>query len=146
MGKVDQGVFTYWVLAHQTGRPLSYLGYGGTGKQVRDLIHVEDVVELIDRQLGAPDEWAGRLVNVGGGRESSLSLVEATALCQALTGRTVPVRAAGEDRPGDVRIYLTDASRLYALTDWRPQRGAEQTLADIAAWVRAHESLVVGAS
>src|SRR4051812_33879062 len=107
MGKVDQGVFTYWMLAHQTGRPLSYIGYGGTGKQVRDLIHVDDVVELIDRQLGAPDEWAGRLVNVGGGRECSLSLAETTALCRELTGRTVPVGVAGEDRPGDVRIYLT---------------------------------------
>src|SRR4051794_39716054 len=75
MGKVDQGVFTFWVLAHQTGRPLSYIGYGGKGKQVRDLIHVDDVVELIDLQLSDPDEWRGRLVNVGGGREISLSLV-----------------------------------------------------------------------
>src|SRR4051812_42569723 len=145
MGKVDQGVFTYWVLAHQTGRPLSYIGYGGVGKQVRDLIHVEDVVELIDLQLGAPDEWAGRLVNVGGGRERSLSLAETTALCQELTGNTVPVEAAAQDRPGDVRIYLTDASRLYGLTDWRPRLSAEQTLADIARWVRENEALVVSA-
>src|SRR3954453_22601480 len=57
MGKVDQGVFTFWLLAHQTGRPLKYIGYGGTGKQVRDLLHVDDLVELIERQLSAPDEW-----------------------------------------------------------------------------------------
>jgi CDP-paratose 2-epimerase len=145
MGKVDQGVFTYWVLAHQTGRPLSYIGYGGVGKQVRDLIHVDDVVELIDLQLSHPDEWAGRLVNVGGGREISLSLAETTALCRELTGTTVPIGAAGSDRPGDVRIYLTDASRLYSLTDWRPQRGAAETLEDIARWVRDHEDLVVAA-
>jgi CDP-paratose 2-epimerase len=145
MGKVDQGVFTYWVLAHQTGRPLSYIGYGGVGKQVRDLIHVEDVVDLIDLQLSSPGEWAGRLVNVGGGREISLSLAETTALCRELTGNEVPVGAADSDRPGDVRIYLTDASRLYSLTDWRPARSAEETLADIAAWVREHEPLVVAA-
>src|SRR3954451_10908727 len=48
MGKVDQGIFTHWVLAHQTGRPLRYIGYGGAGKQVRDLLHVDDLVELID--------------------------------------------------------------------------------------------------
>jgi len=145
MGKVDQGVFTYWVLAHQTRRPLSYIGYGGVGKQVRDLIHVDDVIELIDRQLSAPEVWAGRLVNVGGGRAGSLSLAETTALCQELTGNVVPVGVADSDRPGDVRIYLTDASRLYALTDWRPLRSAAETLEDIARWVRDNEALVVSA-
>jgi CDP-paratose 2-epimerase len=145
MGKVDQGVFTFWVLAHQTGRSLRYIGYGGEGKQVRDLLHVDDLVELIDRQLCAPDHWRGQTVNVGGGREVSLSLAETTALCRELTGNEVPTPAAGEDRPGDVRIYLTDASRLYELTDWRPQRGAADTLADIAAWVREHEALVLAA-
>ena len=136
MGKVDQGVFSFWVLAHHEERPLSYIGYGGAGKQVRDLLHVDDLVDLIDRQLAAPGDWAGRTVNVGGGREISLSLRETTELCRELTGRTVPIAAAGEDRPGDVRIYLTDASRLYGLTDWRPRHSAEQTLADIAAWAR----------
>src|SRR4051812_38664867 len=145
MGKVDQGVFTYWVLAHQTGRRLSYIGYGGVGKQVRDLIHVDDVVDLIALQVGAPDDWRGRTVNVGGGRDISLSLAETTALCRELTGREVPVAAAHEDRPGDVRIYLTDASRLFGLTDWRPERGAQDTLADIAKWIREHESLVLSA-
>src|SRR3954470_4808978 len=58
MGKVDQGVFTYWVLAHQMRRPLQYIGYGGLGKQVRDLIHVDDVVALIDLQVSRPHEWA----------------------------------------------------------------------------------------
>jgi CDP-paratose 2-epimerase len=145
MGKVDQGVFTYWLLAHQTGRPLRYIGYGGTGKQVRDLLHVEDLVELIDRQLSAPDQWRGRTLNVGGGREVSLSLAETTALCRELTGREVPVGVAEEDRPGDVRIYLTDASRLYGMTDWRPQRSAADTLADTAAWLRENEALVLSA-
>ena len=54
MGKVDQGVFTYWMLAHHFGRPLSYIGFGGTGKQVRDLLHVDDLVELVDEQLARP--------------------------------------------------------------------------------------------
>jgi CDP-paratose 2-epimerase len=145
MGKVDQGVFTYWMLAHHIKRPLQYIGYGGTGKQVRDLIHVDDVVDLIDLQLAAPGEWASRIVNVGGGREISLSLAETTELCQALTGNTVPIGVADSDRPGDVRIYLTDASRLYGLTDWRPRRGASETLSDIADWIREHEALVVAA-
>ncbi len=54
MGKVDQGVFTHWVLAHQFRRPLTYIGFGGEGKQVRDLLHVEDLVDLVERQLLDP--------------------------------------------------------------------------------------------
>ena len=69
MGKTDQGVFTHWMLAHHFGRELSYIGFGGSGKQVRDLLHVEDLLDLLERQLDAPERWDGVTVNVGGGRE-----------------------------------------------------------------------------
>ena len=59
MGKVDQGVFTHWMLSHHFGRDLSYIGYGGTGKQVRDLMHVDDLVDLVEEQLGAPSTGRG---------------------------------------------------------------------------------------
>ena len=142
MGKVDQGVFTFWLLAHRFGLDLRYIGYGGKGKQVRDLLHVDDLVELIDEQLGDPARWAGRTVNVGGGREVSLSLLETTALCRELTGREVPIGAAGEDRPGDLRIYLSDCRRLFELTDWRPRRDARTILSDTLEWIEAHEKAV----
>ena len=54
MGRVDQGVFTFWLLHHHFGRPLTYIGYGGGGLQVRDLLHVADLVELVDEQLADP--------------------------------------------------------------------------------------------
>jgi CDP-paratose 2-epimerase len=142
MGKVDQGVFTFWMLAHVLGRPLQYIGYGGTGKQVRDLLHVEDLVELIDEQLGDPQRWAGVTVNVGGGRDVSLSLLETTQLCRELTGREVPVTASGSDRPGDLRIYLSDCSKLFGLTEWRPRRDARTVLADTLEWIVANEAAV----
>jgi CDP-paratose 2-epimerase len=142
MGKVDQGVFTYWALAHHFGRELRYIGYGGAGKQVRDLLHVDDLVDLVDEQLADPSRWAGRTVNVGGGREVSLSLRETTELCAELTGRRVAVEPAGEDRPGDLRIYLSDCRRLHGLTDWRPRRGARAVLEDTLEWIAANEAAV----
>ena len=69
MGKVDQGVFTYWMLAHYFRRPLAYIGFGGSGKQVRDVLHVDDLIELLDEQLAAPEQWKGVTANVGGGRD-----------------------------------------------------------------------------
>jgi nucleoside-diphosphate-sugar epimerase len=56
------------MLSHYFGRPLAYLGYGGSGKQVRDLLHMDDLLELIEEQLRHPDHWAGTTFNVGGGR------------------------------------------------------------------------------
>ncbi|MFN8215850.1 MAG: NAD-dependent epimerase/dehydratase family protein [Solirubrobacterales bacterium] len=145
MGKVDQGVFTHWMLAHHFDQPLSYIGFGGTGKQVRDLLHVEDLVDLVERQLLAPGEWDGRTVNVGGGRECSLSLRETTAICRRLTGRELPIGAVAETRQGDVPIYLSDCSRLFGLDEWRPRRSAEQALADIHEWIAADEERIAQA-
>jgi CDP-paratose 2-epimerase len=145
MGRVDQGVFTYWMLAHHFGRPLAYIGFGGSGKQVRDLLHVDDLLDLIDRQLAEPEAWAGAIVNVGGGRACSLSLLETTALCREITGRIVEVSAAGQDRPGDVPIYISDCSYLHEMTDWRPRRGPSEILADIHAWICEHESALATA-
>ena len=139
MGKVDQGVFAWWLLSHQFGQPLSYIGYGGSGKQVRDLLHVEDLVDLIDEQVLAPDAWSGVTANVGGGREGSLSLLETTALCQELTGREVPIGVVPENREGDVPIYLSDCGHLHSLTDWRARRNPRQVLADTLAWSSEHE-------
>jgi CDP-paratose 2-epimerase len=140
MGKVDQGVFTYWMLAHHFQRPLAYIGFGGTGKQVRDLLHVEDLLDLIDEQLGDPDRWAGATVNVGGGRGCSLSLLETTDLCREIIGRITDVRSSGEDRPGDIPIYISDCTRLHEMTDWRARRGPAEILADIHAWIVKHEA------
>ncbi|MBN8868861.1 MAG: NAD-dependent epimerase/dehydratase family protein [Solirubrobacterales bacterium] len=142
MGKVDQGVFTHWMLAHEFEKPLSYIGFGGSGKQVRDLLHVDDLVDLIEEQLADPEGWAGQTFNVGGGRDVSLSLVEASRICARLTGHELEVGAVPEDRDGDVPLYISDCSRLFAHTNWRPKRDAECVLADILGWIRSDRDRV----
>ncbi|HSR94075.1 MAG TPA: NAD-dependent epimerase/dehydratase family protein, partial [Solirubrobacterales bacterium] len=145
MGKVDQGVFTHWMLAHHFGQPLSYIGFGGAGKQVRDLLHVEDLVDLVERQLLDPSGWDGRTVNVGGGRECSLSLLETTEICRRLSGNEVPIEPVEETRAGDVPVYISDCSKLFGLDGWRPQRSAERVLADIHDWIAADPERIAAA-
>jgi CDP-paratose 2-epimerase len=137
MGKVDQGVFTHWMLSHHFEVPLSYIGFGGSGKQVRDLLHVDDLTDLVEEQLLEPDRWDGTRFNVGGGRECSLSLLETTTACREITGNEVPVEPVLQTRPGDVPVYLSDCAALFGHTDWRPRRSAEQILRDIHAWIRS---------
>jgi CDP-paratose 2-epimerase len=140
MGKVDQGVFAFWLFHHHFGLPLGYIGYGGSGKQVRDLLHIDDLAELIEAQLADPQGWAGFVGNVGGGRSCSLSLLETTEICRELTGREVPIEAVAEERQGDVPIYISDCSRLFERTEWRPRREPRRILADLHAWTLDNEA------
>ncbi len=139
MGKVDQGVYGLWVAAHYFQRSLNYIGFGGSGKQVRDLLHVEDLLRLINYQLEHFAEFDGEIFNVGGGFSNSLSLVEATDLCRNLAGKSIPINPVLEERAGDIPIFITDSSRVMERTGWQPVIGPEAALQDIYDWIAANE-------
>jgi CDP-paratose 2-epimerase len=142
MGKVDQGVFALWMLAHYFKKSLKYIGFGGSGKQVRDFLHIEDLVELILLQLQQLDTLSGQTFNVGGGVENSLSLLETTQLCREITGNKIAIAPEPENRPGDIPIFITDASKVKAATGWCPKLDAETTLTDLDKWIdRYHDRL-----
>jgi CDP-paratose 2-epimerase len=142
MGKVDQGVFALWVAYHYFQKPLKYIGYGGTGKQVRDFLHVADLLDLIDLQIRQLDKFQGQTFNVGGGVKNTLSLQETTKLCQEITGNEIPITPVPENRQGDVPIFITDSRRVIAATGWQPKRGTQQTITDIYQWIKGNESQV----
>jgi CDP-paratose 2-epimerase len=139
MGKVDQGVVTLWVARHYFGRPLRYTGFGGRGKQVRDLLHVHDLFDLLLLQLEMPERWDGRVYNVGGGNEGSMSLRELTALCAQETGRTVPIASVPETAGVDLRVYVTDARKVEIDFGWRPIRDPARIVHDIRAWIEENQ-------
>lgn len=140
MGKVDQGVVVLWAARHAFGGKLNYIGYGGGGKQVRDMLHVDDLLDLILYQLEHLDALDGETFNVGGGPEISVSLCELTKLCEDITGNTIDIGRETEERRGDVRIYLTDNTRVTERTGWRPQRDVETIVRDIVTWLESHKT------
>ena len=144
MGKVDQGVFALWVARHYFQKPLNYIGYGGTGKQVRDFLHVEDLLDLLDLQLQQLDQLQGETFNVGGGFENQVSLLETTQICQEMTGRAIEITPVPETRPGDIPIFITDSRKVMSQVDWTPKRGIEHTLQDIYDWIVREEDQVKG--
>ncbi|MBS1856518.1 MAG: NAD-dependent epimerase/dehydratase family protein [Acidobacteria bacterium] len=137
MAKSDQGVIALWVAAHCLGRGLKYIGFGGSGKQVRDFLHIDDFADLVLDQVANIKAYAGRAWNVGGGTANSVSLREATALCREVTGKAIEVAASGETRPSDLKLFITDHRAVSAVRAWRPKRDARQTFADIAAWIES---------
>jgi CDP-paratose 2-epimerase len=139
-GKVDQGVFTLWVAHHYFQKPLEYIGFGGHGKQVRDLLHPSDLFDLIEKHLQLVDRQPGCVYNVGGGADISVSLAELTALCRKIVGRTVPVTKRPETAGYDVPLYISDCSRISSAVKWRPTRGVEAIVSEIVDWIRENES------
>jgi CDP-paratose 2-epimerase len=142
MGKVDQGVIVLWVARHFWKKELAYFGYGGKGKQVRDILHIDDLCRLIDYQLHHMDEMNGRLFNAGGGAEISVSLRELTDVCRKVTGNTVEIREVKEDRQADIRVYITDNSAVTAATGWQPRIGVERIVEDIYQWIKTNETVL----
>ncbi len=142
-GKVDQGVFTLWVAHHYFGLPLHYTGFGGKGKQVRDLLHPLDLYELLRRQLEGVDDWRAEVYNVGGGRRVSVSMREMTRLCREITGLEVEVTGISETSPVDIPLYLSDWAKAFKAFGWTPHRGVEQILAGIAEWIRVNQTELI---
>ncbi len=138
MGKVDQGVVVLWMARHMFGGRLSYIGFGGHGKQVRDVLHVDDLLRLVMYQLDHLDALSGRTFNVGGGLFSSISLLELTEMCQAISGKKVAIGCDPVERPADIPLYITDHRRVTACTGWSPQKDMQAILSDIHAWIVAH--------
>ncbi len=144
MGKADQGVAVLWMARHVFGGPLKYIGYGGQGRQVRDLLHVEDLLRLVLCQLGQLESLSGQIFNVGGGREVSLSLCEMTALCQKLTGTVLDISGEPAERPADIPLYLSDCRKVTQATGWRPEHSATQIMGDIFEWMDSRREQLCG--
>jgi CDP-paratose 2-epimerase len=142
MGKVDQGVFILWLARHYFKGKLSYIGYGGTGKQTRDVLHIADLVELIDYQIHHSDQFSGKTMNVGGGVEMSFSLQELTNLCVEITGNRIPIESVVENRSADLRIYIGDNTFIHDICGWKPVRSVRQLLEDSFYWIRENEKIL----
>lgn len=142
MGKVDQGVVMLWVACHLFGKDLSYIGYGGKGKQVRDVLHIDDLRDLILLQSKHLEEFNGEIFNVGGGQNNSVSLQEMTELCREITGETIPLGSDPQTRPNDLIWYVTDNSKVSRFFNWMPKRTVRETMRDTKEWICSNSELL----
>jgi CDP-paratose 2-epimerase len=143
MGKVDQGFVVLWAARHLYGGRLSYKGFGGHGHQVRDVLHVQDLCDLVTLQIDGLDRFDGRVFNVGGGHERSVSLRELTALCEERSGRTIAIEPRVETDPADVPYYVTDNREVSAAVGWTPQRPLGGVIDDVFQWLRASREMLL---
>jgi CDP-paratose 2-epimerase len=142
-GHAEQGIFSYWIHAWRQRRPLRFIGFEGSGFQVRDCLHPRDLVPLLLAQMS---KTAGTILNVSGGLANSMSLAQLSAWC---TERFHPHSVAKEPagRPFDVPWLVLDSSRVKQLYDWEPLTRLASVLEEIAAHAEAEPNwLNLGAS
>jgi CDP-paratose 2-epimerase len=129
-GNEDQGWVAHFLLQALRGEPITLYG---DGKQVRDLLYVEDLVNAFQFALRNIDSIRGRAFNIGGGSENALSLLEVLDLIEDIHG-TSPEVMWSDWRTGDQKFYVSDTHAFQSATGWRPQVDVRQGIAQLYQW------------
>ena len=108
-GKANQGIFSYWIHSFREKKPLKYIGFNGTGHQVRDALDPNDLAPLLSRQMLEPDRDAPKIINLGGGVKNSMSLKELSRWCEDRFGQN-EVLTSKDERPMDAPWIVMDTS------------------------------------
>jgi len=135
-GRADQGIFSFWINAYLRRTPLQYIGYDGAGHQTRDCLHPRDLLPVLQKQLSGKTTGS-RIMNFGGGPENSMSLAQLSNWCAQRFGPH-RVSANTEPRLFDVPWLVMDSRLANETWSWRPTRGLEAILDEIARHAEAH--------
>lgn len=137
-GIEDQGWVAWFAICATLGHPITIYG---DGKQVRDVLYVEDLLDCYDRAIASIDRVRGMALNVGGGPANAISLLELLDLLHEVAGLK-PACVFGPPRPGDQKVYVSDIGRAARTLDWKPTVSARDGVAMLVDWVRRHRDLL----
>lgn len=137
-GVEDQGWIAWFIIAAETGKPIMIYG---DGKQVRDVLYVDDLLDAYDAAIENMDEAAGEVFNIGGGTGNMLSVwSEFGPMLEELRNSPLPV-GRGPWRPGDQKIYVSDIRKAQAMLKWKPGTNVREGVEKLYNWVKQNRSL-----
>lgn len=141
-GKQDQGFVSLWVIHHIMKKKLSYIGYGGHGNQVRDVLHIDDLCELIHKQIKIINKIYNKLYTVGGSKISYTSLKNLTKICQNITGNKISIDKKRSTSIYDIPYFITDNRKVSKAYKWRPKKNINKIVYDITTWINNNKNLI----
>jgi len=137
-GIEDQGWLAWFAIAVLTGKPITIYG---DGKQVRDVLFIDDLLDAYDLALNNIDRVAGRAYNIGGGPDKTISIwKEFAPMLEKLAGHSIPT-GQGDWRPGDQRIYVSDIRKAKKELGWEPVVTPEEGITRLFEWVKKNRQL-----
>ena len=140
-GKQDQGFVSLWVAKHFFNKKLSYIGFGGYGHQVRDIIHIKDVCEILLIQIKRLNKINNHTFNIGGGVKNTISLKKLTSKCQNLTKNKIKIKKIKNTSIFDIPYFVSDNSKIYKFYNWKPSKSVDLILNDIYKWLSENKNL-----
>ena len=141
-GKQDQGFVSLWIWRHLNKKKLSYIGYGGYGNQIRDVLHIDDLSELILLQIKNINKINNKLFTVGGSKTSYTSLSQLTKLCQKITGNKIKMGKVSKTSSYDIPYYLSDNTHVSNTYRWKPKRNINQVVMDTFLWLKKNKPII----
>jgi CDP-paratose 2-epimerase len=136
-GAVDQGWLAWFIIAAETGRPITIYG---DGKQTRDVLHVDDLIAAYEAAIDHGVAAVGNAFNVGGGPSSALSLRDLVTILEAGRRSPLPISWA-EWRIGDQRVFVSDVRKAARVLGWSPRIAVADGIERLRSWVRENRSL-----
>jgi len=133
-GFEDQGWVAWFIIAVLFGKPITIYG---NGKQVRDMLYVDDLVDAFD--LFIHSDLKQGLFNIGGGKDNTISLLEFLEQLKSLTGKSPKVRFA-DWRPSDQKVYVSDTSRLEKTLGWKAKTSVCAGIKKLSAWIQSNQN------
>ena len=133
-GYQDQGFVSLWVWNHMMKKDLKYIGYGGNGNQLRDVLHIDDLCSLILKQLKYINRINNKIFTVGGSKKSSISLLSLTKSCQKITRNVVRIKKIKKTSIYDIPYYVTNNNFVSKIYQWRPKKNISNIIEDIYFW------------
>ena len=140
-GKQDQGFVPLWIAKHFLKKKLSYIGFGGKGHQVRDILHINDACEIILIQIKKIKKINNKIFNIGGEINNSISLKDLTIKCEELTKNKIKFNSILKTSSYDIPYYVTDNSKLKKIYKWKPSRNIDKILKDIYNWLSNNKTV-----
>ena len=134
-GRQDQGFVSLWVWKHINRKKLSYIGFGGKGSQIRDVIHIVDVCKLVSKQIKKINKINNLTLNVGGGIKNFISLKDLTKICQKITSNRIKIFSKKATSEYDIPYYVTDNLKVKKIYNWQPQKNILDIVKDIYKWM-----------
>ncbi len=133
-GKIDQGFFSLWMWKHINKKKLNYIGFGGYGNQIRDVLHIEDLCELIFLQIKNIKKNKNKSYSVGGGSLNAVSLKKLTKICQSITGNKIKIKPIKPTSVYDIPYFVSSNKSVSKAYKWKPKKNLITIAKDINRW------------
>ena len=134
-GKQDQGFVSLWIWKHINKKNLTYIGYGGLGNQIRDVLHINDLCRLIDMQIKKFNKIYNRLFTIGGSKKSFTSLKKLTKICENVTKNKIKFRRVSKTSIYDIPYFVTDNKSVSRTYRWKPKNSIYDIVNDTFLWL-----------